>query len=420
MKGYLAVLLLLISFSLSGATPRRDANTVKKERKEAARKIEKTKKQIEGNLEDTKREFDRLSTIQADIKIQEKDLSILQTQKDSLSLKIGKLNDSVQSGTKKVEALKESYSQLLRAVRHQRQSASPYSFIFSSSSFRQAFRRVRYLRDLASREKSAAESLSTSITALEMQKGRLDSVNTVLTASIDTIETRRQALEQKGREAKALVSSLKRQSRNLTKVLEREQSRATRLEQELNRIIEEEARAAAAAERKKKEAEKKQTATNKTATGPVKTKTSQRPVAIEPGTPFAQCKGHLPYPVDKQSKIVSGFGRRTHSELSRVEIQNNGIDLETSQGAHALAVHEGTVSMVIVMEGFGNVVLVRHGEYLTVYAGLEDLKVKKGDTVKGGQILGTIHSDANDHNRTRLHFEVRKEKEKLNPAEWLR
>ncbi len=101
-------------------------------------------------------------------------------------------------------------------------------------------------------------------------------------------------------------------------------------------------------------------------------------------------------------------------------VQNNGIDFETTPGASARAVYDGVVSMIIVMEGYQNVVLVRHGEYLTVYAGLSDLRVRKGDSVKAGQLLGTVFSDPADNNRTKLHFEIRHEKTKLDPGQWLK
>ena len=125
-------------------------------------------------------------------------------------------------------------------------------------------------------------------------------------------------------------------------------------------------------------------------------------------------------PVTGNASIVSNFGRRTHTEFSRVEVQNNGIDIEAAAGAKARAVFDGTVTMVIVMDGFQNVVLVRHGEYLTVYAGLQDLDVRKGDTVRAGQSLGTIYTIPGDDHGTRLHFEVRHEKQKLDPRQWLR
>lgn len=116
---------------------------------------------------------------------------------------------------------------------------------------------------------------------------------------------------------------------------------------------------------------------------------------------------------------MSNFGRRSHTEYSRVEIQNNGIDIEAPSGAHVLSVFPGTVSMVILMDGFHNVVLLRHGEYLTVYAGLASLDVRKGQRVGAGESLGTLFTEAGE-NTSRLHFEVRHEKEKLDPRKWLR
>ncbi len=123
-------------------------------------------------------------------------------------------------------------------------------------------------------------------------------------------------------------------------------------------------------------------------------------------------------PIEGSATVVNNFGRRTHAEFSRVELQNNGIDLSSAAGSHAKAVFNGTVSMIIVMEGYGNVVLVRHGEYLTVYAGLESLDVRKGQTITAGQRIGRVASGANG--AAKLHFEVRHEKEKLDPREWLR
>ena len=82
--------------------------------------------------------------------------------------------------------------------------------------------------------------------------------------------------------------------------------------------------------------------------------------------------------------------------------------------------YEGVVSSIFRLDGYHNIVIVRHGQYLTVYAGIDALTVKKGDKVKTGQTLGIVYSNQADDNRTRLHFEIRREKQKLNPAEWVR
>jgi septal ring factor EnvC (AmiA/AmiB activator) len=83
-------------------------------------------------------------------------------------------------------------------------------------------------------------------------------------------------------------------------------------------------------------------------------------------------------------------------------------------------VFDGTVSSVFFMPGYQNIVIVRHGEYLTVYAGLGSLSISKGSKVKAGSDIGTVYSDPDDGGRTVLHFEVRREREKLNPLDWVR
>ncbi|MDE6109188.1 MAG: M23 family metallopeptidase, partial [Muribaculaceae bacterium] len=120
-------------------------------------------------------------------------------------------------------------------------------------------------------------------------------------------------------------------------------------------------------------------------------------------------------------RIVSAFGRTDHPRIPGVQIQNSGIDIEAgTKDAGARAVYEGTVSSVFRIDGYQNIVIVRHGEYLTVYAGLDNIAVRKGDKVRAGQALGHIYRDPDDGGRAVLHFELRHEKEKLNPSEWVK
>ena len=135
---------------------------------------------------------------------------------------------------------------------------------------------------------------------------------------------------------------------------------------------------------------------------------------------FESNKGKLPFPVTGNYRIVRPFGRQKHPELKYVETNNMGIDIEADQGAMAVAIFDGKVSAIFKQPGFNNIVMVRHGNYLTVYAGLASINVKTGDTVKGGQAIGTIFSDIEDENRTLLHFEIRKERQELNPELWLK
>lgn len=426
----LLVFVLVSLLLLPCGMARRTSGDIKRERQATERKINNTRRQINSNIDDTRRELNRLTSLEGDIRLNDADIARLSVVNDSLKRNTAILADSVEKATAKVERLRRSRAASLRAARRQRQtSGSKSAFIFSSESFRQAMRRASYLRDLARWQDSSATALARSAEVLDRRRAAFDSARAVLQANIEELAGRRVLLEQNTREVKTVVASLKRQGRNLEKVLDEQRLRAEKLDRELNRVIEEEARLAAEEvrkkeeERKKKEREEAEKRKNRSGDSAKTPAPEPAPAPVTPAAadiPFDSLKGRLPMPLDRAAKVAVPFGVQTHAEYTKVRTKNNGIDFETSAGASARAVHAGTVSMVIVMDGYHNVVLLRHGEYLTVYAGLDDLAVRKGQQVAAGERLGTVWSDSSDGDRTRLHFEVRHEKEKLNPSQWLR
>ena len=405
MNRFLLCVLLFLFLCPAAQGQKRTQKTVQTERSEANKKIERTRRELTKNEQNTKRELLNLQLLEGEISERNTEAAKLTGEVTGLQRQSKKIADSISANETRLEGLRQSYSKAVRALRQQRQSADAASYIFSSSSFAQARSRLRYLRELSKWQSDKAKEIDLAVADLSDRRQRLDSVTGRLSASLDSLGTVQKDLAQRKHQADAVVGSLKRQSRNLQRVIDEQQRLVRMLDDELNRIIEEEARAAAA---KKNGSGAKKENDNKVA--PVTPLTE----------PFERCKGRLPWPLDRKATITSTFGRHTHETLERVTMQNNGIDFETSPGASARAVYDGTVSMIIVMEGYQNVVLVRHGEYLTVYAGLSDLRVRKGDRVKAGQLLGSVFADPSDGHRTKLHFEVRHEKEKLDPQEWLK
>lgn len=138
------------------------------------------------------------------------------------------------------------------------------------------------------------------------------------------------------------------------------------------------------------------------------------------GGNFAAAKGQLPHPAPGPFRIVSQFGRHPLPDLPGVEYDNPGIDAEVSPGAHAQAVFAGKVSGVYVLPGFNTVVIVNHGGYYTIYANIASPSVKVGDTVSQGQGLGRIAEDSDSPGHYKIHFEVWKNRDKLNPQAWIR
>lgn len=417
---------------------KRTSETVKKERRDASKKVERTRGEIKSNTNQIRKELAEYESLEAEISITDSQIKALQHRTDSVTKRVNILADSVKTTETRVETLKKNYISALRGIRRQRKQASPTAYIVASKSFKEASKRVRYLRELSGRQKEKSAKLADAVKLLQAQYTTLDSVRAVLARDLAELRSKKTKLEKDRVTSKNLVSRLRKNGSRLEHVLNEQQQKVRNLDRELDRIIEEEARAAAEAERKRKAAEeaaKRKAAeekdkskgkaspdtAKKVTETPKPQKASARKVVNTPvASNFAQAKGKLPMPVNGPALIVGDFGRHRHKDFEKVELMNNGIDIETNTGASAVAVYPGVVSMVIVMDGYHNVVLVRHGEYLTVYAGIETLAVRKGQEVKAGDALGTIYSDPLDNGRTRLHFEVRHEKEKLNPGEWLR
>lgn len=134
---------------------------------------------------------------------------------------------------------------------------------------------------------------------------------------------------------------------------------------------------------------------------------------------FERKKGKLPYPVSGNCRIVRGFGRQQHPELKHVMTDNGGVDIDAPRGAEARSVADGKVSAVFRQDGYDMVVMVRHGKYLTIFVNLSQIYVTVGQVVKAGDPIGKVATDATTGDRALLHFEIRNERTKLNPAEWL-
>lgn len=135
---------------------------------------------------------------------------------------------------------------------------------------------------------------------------------------------------------------------------------------------------------------------------------------------FGSMKGSLPRPVSGSFKVTSRFGRQPYPGLPDVVYENTGIDAEVNAGASALAVYGGKVSAIFVDHSYNTVIMVNHGNYFTVYANLISSAVKVGDKVNAGQALGKVASDEDDPNIGSIHFEVWRNREKMNPLEWIK
>ena len=257
--------------------------------------------------------------------------------------------------------------------------------------------RLLYLRQYASHSKRQSETILSlhnlllkKIVDLENQKLAREEV-----LSQQLSESKK--LEGEKRQQNSLAQQLQSQQSDLRNKITQQRRIEQQLEQEIQRIIEEEAR--------------------KTSTP------SREGFALTPeqkliGDSFEQNRRRLPWPVER-GIITEKFGVHPHPVLRNVTVNNNGVNIATDAGSRARVVFKGEVSRVFGITGGNMAVIVRHGQYLTVYSNLVDVTVKKGDQLDVRQNIGTVYADPADGNKAILKFQIWKESVKLNPEEWL-
>lgn len=419
--------------------PKRTANAIRQQKVATQREINETNSKIKDNKAKTINSLNKLNLISAEIGEQQRSIDILAKQLEGINQELKKVNDSIAANEHTLNDMRKEYGKAIRRIHAHSSSLDKLQFLFQSESFHQALRRMRYLREFSAWRKRQSQKISDMQKRLECSRERINSLATTKSNTIKDQNLAKLTLEQKRQQQAGVVADLRAEGNALRSVLAEKKRKAASLDRELDRIIEQERQAAekarleeerrrrSAAGNKAQDKAKSENATNPKNTGKgesrgAETSKSSRlskdEVAL--GGSFESNKGRLPYPVTGNFKIVRHFGVQRHPELKYVMTENGGIDIETRPGAVARAIFGGKVSAIFRQDGYNTVVMIRHGQYLTIYVNLTEIYVRTGETVKPNQNIGKIFSDREDDNRTILHFEVRKEKAKLNPELWLR
>lgn len=431
-------------------TPQRTMETVKRDRSSAERKISETASKLKTNTKELNRQLNRLTSLNADIETNLTKVNDLRSHIDSLGSAISVTSDSVRILEGELENMRKAYVSALKKLQPHAGVMNEISFIFSSGSFAEAYSRIRYLRQFSAWRERKADNIRKSIDRIAERRAHLSSLRSSQDVAYRKAAETQATLSRQQMESKQMVTKLRKEDSALRQVLKEQKRKAAALDRELDRLIaaeqariareEEEARRRQEAKdmaqkRQDKSSSGKSTAATTSAGGKggsaersakdvasanARTQTAAATAASSLSGSFEANKGKLLFPVAGSYKIVRRFGRQPHPTLPHVEVDNSGIDIEVGAGSSARAVFAGKVSYIFKQDGFNSIVMIRHGKYITIYAGLASVSVKQGDSVKAGQTLGKIYSDPDDGNRTQLHFEIRNERRKLNPTLWVR
>ena len=350
---------------------------------------------------------------------------------------IAVLDEEINAGQSNIKTLnadlgklRKEYAKMLTFANKNRSHYDKLGFVFASQNFNQAFRRLRYIREFSDARKVKMDQIASTERRISGEVEASQQAREEQAALLKDEKEQQEALKKEKEELNSQVAKLKKKEGNLQQDIKNKQQQTQKLQKAIDDIIAEEIRKAnAEAERKRKEEAKKKAAANK---DKGKTATTSAPATPAPSkekgmalTPseqtlssnFVNNKGKLPWPVER-GVVSSSYGKHASVVSSKVTVTNNGIDIATTEGAKARAVFDGEVASVAKLVGSNTVVIIRHGEYFTVYSNLENVTVKRGDKVKTKQNIGTVHTNKNE-NKTEIHFELLKEQSRQNPANWL-
>jgi murein hydrolase activator len=434
------ITLLFLVFSL-GTFAQQKSEKLKEEQARLEAQINSTKKLLSAAQRDAQTSFQELKLVEQNIRYREQLLQNIDQQIKANEIRIKEIEQSLASLNGKIESLKNQYKAMVFYAYRKRNKYDRIMFIFSSESFNQAFKRMVYLekiKEIRQRQvmliRQNQELLAKESQELKIQRERALQLADAKTKEKDALLVDKENQQLMYNEFKAREGEL------MAKLREEERKKAT-LQAEIKKAI---AREIEEAEKARKKAEAERIAKEKAAREkaerearekglpvPDKPKEDPKPVAenafgLTPearliGNDFVANKGKLPYPVETGT-ITEKFGRNPHPTLPGIETYNNGIDISTTKGANVRAVFQGEVTSVITIPGAGKVVIIKHGNYRTVYSNLQDVYVDKGTKVNVKQVIGTLLPQGNI---SIAHFEIHEVKEttgktaELNPAFWL-
>ena len=421
----LTLLLLLPAAILLAQTDSPAIGQLRQRRAGLQQRITQSEALLKTTTDDARSQLDALAALNSQVEERKRYIQALGRELDTLDNELRRLEQRIGRLKNELKQKQERYAASVRYLQQHRPSIQEkLLFIFSADGPGQMYRRLRYVREYADYQRRQGEDIARQRKQIDQRHAQMLKLRETKGALLKDREQEMRTLQAKEQEKEELVGKLQRKQRELQRELARQRREAQQLNERIDRLIaeeiekarqralaEERRRKAEAERRRKQQADKPGTPAQKPEKQYVTDRSDQRLTGS-----FASNRGRLPVPISGPYVLTGHYGR--YSVMRNVVLDNKGIDLQGQPGAQARAVFDGRVAAVFQLNGLTNV-LVRHGEYISVYCNLAQAVVKAGDEVKARQPLGDVFSDGANGGRTVLHFQLRREKQKLNPEQWL-
>ncbi|MBC7695920.1 MAG: peptidoglycan DD-metalloendopeptidase family protein [Burkholderiales bacterium] len=387
-------------------------------------------KQLNSQLSQTKAnkksQINTIVVINTKIKVREELISTINTELSQINARIKKNVTEVNALKASLDKLKGEYAKMIYFAQRNQDSYTKIMFLFSSGNFNQAYMRIKYFQQYAAfRKKQADEILATQVILNDKLK-ELETQRHEKNVLLGNEKEEKTQLDGEKQQQEIVLSSLQQQEKELKEELEKKKRDAENLqiaikrliEAEIKRKVEESAKIAAekAAKAEKNKNKSKTKSKTETKTPEVKVTSPELTEEAEAlGADFSSSRGKLPWPVTK-GVICQPYGEYEHPAIKGFMMNNNGVEICANKGSQARAVFEGEVTSIAISPTGGKLIIIRHGEYLSVYSNIGDVFVKQGDKVTIKQNIGTI---LDEDGKTSMNLQIWKGQKTMDPSGWL-
>ena len=424
-RGFVALCALFLAWALlipafGFAQSGKSSTQLKKDKQKIENEIANTQKLLKKTESNQKAAVQQAALLRKQIQNREKLITNRNSQIIQMEDEQEQNQQEINSLEKRLAYMKADYAQLVYNAYRNRRFLDKVTFILAADDFSQMFRRMRYYAIFSRNVREQAAQIQKTTEELTKKNEQIVVLKNDKLTTLSSKEQEIKSLENDRKKKTQNAEKLKKESQKLSAELKKKQQQRKEIDAAIQRAVKAEI-AKANANRSKSSKSSSSGKSGSSGTASSSSSKSSTAITLTPeeqtlNASFVSNKGRLPWPVAKGAKVCD-FGNYPHPDVPSVMIDNHGIDIMVESGSAARAVFEGVVTAVMPIMGT-KVVMIRHGEYITVYQNLASTSVKVGDKVSTKQTIGTVAKSASS-STYELHFEIWKNDHYVNPNEWL-
>jgi len=397
-KSLFFIVFLFLGLNLSNAQTNREE--LEKRRIELRNEISRINELRISNQKKQRSVLGQVEDLNQQIKSTEDLIKLTNQQANLLTREINTNTNKISQLRKELEKLKEDYARMIEKSYKSKSQQSRVMFLLSSKNFLQAYKRLQYMKQYTNYRKQQGEEIKANTIELQQLNARLVQQKEEKDKLIAENRKTRAELEKNRKSQQTLMATIRQKEGQFASQIRQKQNEIDEIDRAIDKMIRESIAKA-----------------NKESGSSSRSTYELTPAAKALAADFNNNKGKLPWPV--QSGVVTmRFGKQPHPVVRSVMVNNNGVRIDTDKGGKARAVFNGTVSEVQAVKGANQAVMVRHGDYITIYNNLEEVYVKRGDKVTTAQEIGEV-ATSRTTGKTTLHFLLYRNDQKMDPADWI-